>query len=79
MTATADGSATLAQLLAEYAEVETALSDPAVHADQAAARRLGRRFAQLAPVVSAVQGAGRGPGRRAGRSRTGRRGRLVRS
>jgi len=41
----------LAQVLAEYAETEAALADPAVHADQAAARRLGRRFAQLAPIV----------------------------
>jgi peptide chain release factor 1 len=49
----ADGSSTLAQVLTEYAETEKALSDPAVHADQATARRLGRRFAQLAPVVSA--------------------------
>jgi peptide chain release factor 1 len=48
-----DSSASLAQVLAEYAETELALSDPAVHADQAAARRLGRRFAQLAPIVSA--------------------------
>jgi len=32
-------------LLDEYAEVETALSDPAVHSDQARARTLGRRFA----------------------------------
>jgi len=55
MTATADGSATLAQLLAEYAEVEQALADPAVHADQATARRLGRRFAQLAPIVAAAR------------------------
>jgi peptide chain release factor 1 len=51
MSTQADGSASLAQVLAEYAETETALSDPAVHADQATARRLGRRFAQLAPIV----------------------------
>ncbi|MDQ1738817.1 MAG: peptide chain release factor 1 [Pseudonocardiales bacterium] len=50
----ADGSSTLAQVLTEYAETEKALSDPAVHADQATARRLGRRFAQLAPVYSAA-------------------------
>ena len=50
-----DGSSTLGQLLTEYAETEAALSDPAVHADQNAARRLGRRFAQLAPVVSAAK------------------------
>jgi peptide chain release factor 1 len=42
----------LAELLAEYAEVEQALADPAVHADPARARTLGRRFAQLAPVVA---------------------------
>jgi len=49
---TPDGSGTLAQVLAEYAETEAALADPAVHADQNAARRLGRRFAQLSPIVS---------------------------
>ncbi len=42
----------LAQVLEEYRQTETALSDPAVHADQGAAKRLGRRFAQLAPIVS---------------------------
>jgi peptide chain release factor 1 len=44
-----------ADLAAEYAEVETQLADPAVHADQAAARRLGRRFAELGPVVAAYR------------------------
>jgi peptide chain release factor 1 len=44
----------LPELLAEYAEVERELSDPAVHGDQARARTLGRRFAQLAPVVAAA-------------------------
>ncbi len=42
----------LAELVAEYADVEKALSDPGIHADQNAARRLGRRFAELAPVVA---------------------------
>jgi peptide chain release factor 1 len=42
----------LPDLLAEYADVERALADPAVHADQNAARRLGRRFAELAPIVA---------------------------
>lgn len=41
-----------AELVAEYAEVENQLADPAVHGDQAAARRLGRRFAELGPVVA---------------------------
>ena len=47
-----EGSGRLPELVAEYAEVERALSDPAVHADQAQARRLGRRFAELAPIVA---------------------------
>jgi len=42
----------LPELVAEYAEVETALSDPAVHADAGRARTLGRRFAELAPIVA---------------------------
>lgn len=42
-------------LLAEHAEVEAALADPAVHADQARARRLGRRYAELGRVVAAYR------------------------
>jgi peptide chain release factor 1 len=38
-------------LLAEHADIERRLADPAVHADQAQARRLGRRYAELVPVV----------------------------
>jgi peptide chain release factor 1 len=45
----------LPELLAEYAEVEEALADPAVHADQARARTLGRRFAELAPIKAAAR------------------------
>jgi peptide chain release factor 1 len=44
----------LPELIAEYGEVERALSDPAVHTDQARARNLGRRFAELAPIVAAA-------------------------
>jgi peptide chain release factor 1 len=40
----------LGTLLEEYAELERRLADPAVHADQAAARRVGRRFAELTPI-----------------------------
>jgi peptide chain release factor 1 len=50
----ADGGGRLPDLLAEYAQVEQALSDPAVHADQARARALGRRFAELAPIRAAA-------------------------
>src|SRR5690348_2652870 len=45
----------LAGLLAEHAELEAALADPAVHTDQSRARRLGRRYAQLAPVVETAR------------------------
>jgi peptide chain release factor 1 len=47
-----EGAGSLAQALAEHAETELALSDPAVHADPATAKRLGRRYAQLAPIVT---------------------------
>jgi len=42
-------------LLAEFAEIERALGDPAVHADQARARQLGRRYAELRGVVAAYR------------------------
>ncbi len=42
-----------AELLAEHARIEHELADPAVHADQDAARRLGKRYAELTPVVEA--------------------------
>ena len=44
-------NASLDALTAEYAELERALADPAVHADQAVARRLGRRYAELSRIV----------------------------
>jgi len=39
----------------EFAELESSLSDPAIHADQNKARSLGRRYAQLRPVVGAYR------------------------
>jgi peptide chain release factor 1 len=42
-------------LLAEHAELELRLADPAIHADAAAARKLGRRYAELGPVVAAAR------------------------
>ena len=39
------------ELVREHAELEQRLADPAIHADQATARKLGRRFAELSPVV----------------------------
>ncbi|OYO01266.1 peptide chain release factor 1 [Enemella evansiae] len=41
-------------LRAEYAELERALADPEVHADPVRARRTGRRYAELMPVVKAL-------------------------
>jgi peptide chain release factor 1 len=43
----------LADLAAEYAQLETDLADPAVHADQDRARTLGRRYSELTPIVHA--------------------------
>jgi peptide chain release factor 1 len=42
----------VATLVDEYADLETRLADPAVHTDQALARRLGRRYAELRHVVA---------------------------
>ena len=42
-------------MLVEHAEIERDLSDPAVHADPARARRLGRRYAELGRVVQAYR------------------------
>jgi len=44
-------SGALDALLSEYRELEQALSDPSVHADQDRARKLGRRYAQLTPIA----------------------------
>ncbi|MET8118600.1 peptide chain release factor 1 [Micromonospora sp. NPDC005189] len=44
----------LAGLLDEYAELEKRLADPAIHADQATARRVGRRYAALVPLHKAA-------------------------
>ncbi|MFT3714748.1 MAG: peptide chain release factor 1 [Gordonia sp. (in: high G+C Gram-positive bacteria)] len=39
-------------ILAEHAGLEQQLSDPALHDDPANARRVGKRFAELAPVMA---------------------------
>ncbi len=41
-------------LRAEYAELESQLADPEVHADLARARKIGRRYAELAPLIRAL-------------------------
>jgi peptide chain release factor 1 len=40
--------------LAEHADLEQRLADPAVHADQGVARELGRRYAEIGPIVAAA-------------------------
>ena len=45
----------LAALLTEYAQLEKQMEDPSIHADQALVRRVGRRFAELAPLNAAAQ------------------------
>ncbi len=44
----------LDQALAEHAELEAMLADPSVHSDQGRARELGRRYAELGPLVAAI-------------------------
>ncbi|MDG9704105.1 peptide chain release factor 1 [Streptomyces sp. DH37] len=41
------------ELIGEHADLEKRLADPAVHADQANARRLNKRYAELTPIVGA--------------------------
>ena len=40
------------ELVSEHAELEHALADPGVHSDQDKARTLGRRYAELTPIVN---------------------------
>ena len=39
----------------EFAALEAALSDPEIHADLAKARRIGRRYAELTPIVRGIE------------------------
>jgi peptide chain release factor 1 len=39
-------------LLAEHADLERQLADPNLHADAGAARKVGRRFAKISPIVA---------------------------
>jgi peptide chain release factor 1 len=43
----------LGELASEHAELERALADPSVHADADKARDIGRRYAELTPIVHA--------------------------
>ncbi|MDP3972649.1 MAG: peptide chain release factor 1 [Candidatus Nanopelagicales bacterium] len=43
------------QLIAENAELERLLSDPSLHADARQARRVGRRHAQIRPIIESYR------------------------
>ncbi len=47
-----DRFASADELVKEYAELEAKMADPTIHEDANNARNLGRRYAQLGPVVS---------------------------
>jgi len=47
-----DRFASADELVREYAELEAKMADPSIHEDANNARKLGRRYAQLGPVVS---------------------------
>ncbi|MDR2974096.1 MAG: peptide chain release factor 1 [Propionibacteriaceae bacterium] len=40
--------------IAEFHDLETQLADPAIHSDMAASKRVGRRYAELAPIVRSL-------------------------
>lgn len=47
-----DRFASAHDLVREYGELEAQMADPSIHSDQGKARTLGRRYAQLGPVVA---------------------------
>jgi peptide chain release factor 1 len=48
----ADPTPKIDGLLTEHADLERQLADPNLHADPGAARRVGRRFARISPIVA---------------------------
>jgi peptide chain release factor 1 len=43
------------ELIGEHADLEKQLADPSVHADQARARTLNKRYAELTPIIAAYR------------------------
>ncbi|MFC0599488.1 peptide chain release factor 1 [Streptomyces palmae] len=43
------------ELVGEHTDLEKRLADPAVHADQAQARKLNKRYAELTPIIGAYR------------------------
>ncbi|MGH3777620.1 MAG: peptide chain release factor 1 [Pseudonocardiaceae bacterium] len=48
-------TAAVAALLDQHAELERQLADPALHADQDAARKVGRRYGELSRIVRVIR------------------------
>ena len=44
--------AKMPEILKEYEELEAQMADPSIHSDQGKARQLGKRYAQLGPVIA---------------------------
>lgn len=44
--------AKMPEILKEYEHLEAQMADPSIHADQGRARQLGKRYAQLGPVIA---------------------------
>ncbi len=65
-------------ILSEHADLERQLSDPNLHSDAGKARKVGRRFAQLAPIVATYRKLEAARGDLGRRPRTGRRRRVLR-
>ena len=42
------------ELVAEFDELTRQLADPATHADTALSRRVGRRYAELTPIIKGL-------------------------
>ena len=61
--------------MTEHAEIEQRLAEPAIHSDQALAKQLNQRYAELSAIVRAYDEWRRRRRRPRGRPRAGRRGR----
>lgn len=44
--------ASMPEILKEYESLEAQMADPAIHSDQGKARQLGKRYAQLGPIIA---------------------------
>ena len=47
-----DRFASMPEILKEYEALESQMADPSIHSDQGKARKLGKRYAQLGPIIA---------------------------